>query len=93
MGGVLDVGSHAFNAIVETSVETFLRYQQAQGGKPSNGGDAGRLVRTSRSPSRPLTVGGRGFGIREIEVFVMTALLQIGLIGGFTAPTDQLTKV
>ncbi|MFF7751587.1 hypothetical protein ACFZCP_20545 [Streptomyces sp. NPDC007971] len=33
-----------------------------------------------------------GFGIREIEVSVMTALLHIGPIGGFTALTDQRTQ-
>jgi len=35
MGGVLDVSSHTFNGIVEQSVETFPRYRQAHGSKPS----------------------------------------------------------
>lgn len=35
MGGVLDVGSHAFNGIVEPSVETFPGYRRPHGEKPS----------------------------------------------------------
>lgn len=34
-----------------------------------------------------------GSDIREIEGFVMTALLHIGQIGVFTALTDGLTKM
>ncbi|GGR17240.1 hypothetical protein GCM10010251_36730 [Streptomyces aurantiogriseus] len=34
-----------------------------------------------------------GLGIREMEVFVMAALLRFGLVGVFTALTDRRTQM
>jgi hypothetical protein len=34
-----------------------------------------------------------GLGIREMEVFVMAALLRYGLVGVFTALTDRRTQM